>query len=207
MAKTHPIIEFTDEELALEEWRPIAGTDDLMFVSSLGRVRSHLRCPDGRILAQDISNGYYRVDVRVGQGRPNRRVHSLVAEAFLGPRPPGEEVNHKDCNGLNNRVTNLEWVTPNANREHYSAYCAANGISQGRPCRITGAKFSHGGTGLAADAHRRGRITCAKLTPASVAEIRAKRAAGAKLRELAAEHGVSITAIFFLLSGRTWSWV
>ena len=186
MAKTHPIIEFTDEELALEEWRPIAGTNDLVFVSSLGRVRSHLRYPDGRIRVATLRGKRLGVNIPVAGRLATRKVHTLVADAFLGQRPSGEEVNHKDCNRVNNRASNLEWVTPNANREHYSAYCAANGISQGR-------------TG--------GRITCAKLTPASVAEIRAKRAAGAKLRELAAEHGVSPTAISFVLSGRTWSWV
>lgn len=186
MAKTHPIIEFTDDELALEEWRPIAGTNDLMFVSSLGRVRSHLRCPGGRIRVQTIANRYYSVGVRVGRGRPTRRVHSLVAEAFLGPRPPGAEINHKDCNRLNNRVTNLEWVTRDANREHYRAYRAL------RTGKDVGAYRDSGN---------------AKLTPESVGEIRAKRSRGMGISELAREHGVSPTAISFVLSGRTWSWV
>lgn len=186
MAKTHPIIEFTDEELALEEWRPIAGTDDLVFVSSLGRVRSHLRRPGGRIRVATLRGKRLGVNIPVAGRIVTRKVHVLVANAFLGQRPDGEEVNHKDCNRVNNRASNLEWATPHANREHYEAYCAENGIIRGRA---------------------RGRVTGAKLTPASVAEIRAKRAAGAKQRDLAAEYGVSITAISFVLSGRTWSWV
>lgn len=43
---------------------------------------------------------------------------SLVAEAFIGPRPKGKEVNHKDGNTFNNCVENLEYVTHQENIQH-----------------------------------------------------------------------------------------
>lgn len=45
-------------------------------------------------------------------------VHSLVAEAFIGPRPRGHQVNHKDLNRGHNHVSNLEYVTPSRNTQH-----------------------------------------------------------------------------------------
>jgi hypothetical protein len=45
-------------------------------------------------------------------------VHRLVAETFLGVAPKGYEINHKDGDKTNNRVSNLEWVTHAENMEH-----------------------------------------------------------------------------------------
>src|SRR5258708_14980588 len=38
-------------------------------------------------------------------------VHSLVMAAFVGPRPNGAEINHKDGKRQNNILSNLEYVT------------------------------------------------------------------------------------------------
>lgn len=46
------------------------------------------------------------------------RVHSLVAQYFIGPRPKGMQVNHIDGNKTNNHYSNLEYVTPLRNVQH-----------------------------------------------------------------------------------------
>ncbi len=50
--------------------------------------------------------------------RKHLRVHLLVAEAFLGPCPPGKEVNHEDGNKRNSRPANLAYMTPLENVDH-----------------------------------------------------------------------------------------
>jgi hypothetical protein len=41
----------------------------------------------------------------------NNLVHRLVAKAFVPGYQEGLDVNHKDCNRLNNIASNLEWMT------------------------------------------------------------------------------------------------
>jgi len=46
-------------------------------------------------------------------------IHLAVARTFLGDRTPdGLQVNHIDGNPANNRLDNLEWVTPSENMRH-----------------------------------------------------------------------------------------
>jgi hypothetical protein len=46
------------------------------------------------------------------------RVHVLVAETYIGPRPPGHYCCHLDGNKYNNSVKNLVWATPKENYAH-----------------------------------------------------------------------------------------
>ena len=93
-----------------EEWRSVEGYPGYE-VSSEGRVRS-----GGRIRYLHARTGYLRL--RVPGVKPKHlSVHRLVAAAFIGPSN-GLHVNHKDCNRANNRVDNLEYVTPLGNSRH-----------------------------------------------------------------------------------------
>lgn len=82
-------------------------------VSSLGRVYSFHR--GGRYLKAGVaSNGYLSVVIRKGN---TRTVHSLAADAFLGPCPEGQIVRHLDDNRLNPRLDNLAHGTKTQNIE------------------------------------------------------------------------------------------
>ncbi len=98
-----------------EEWR--VTSDAAYEVSDWGRVRSYAtvgsrlgtRQQTPRILrVGSCSYGYPHV--RLGR-RKCFNVHVLVALAFLGPCPPGQEVRHKDDDTRNPRAENLEYGT------------------------------------------------------------------------------------------------
>lgn len=100
-----------------EIWKDIKDYEGLYQVSNLGRVKSLVRkLNDGRlwkemILKQEINQGYARVLLSNNKNKKHKRVHRLVAEAFI-PNPNNYPIiNHKDENRLNNRVDNLEWCT------------------------------------------------------------------------------------------------
>jgi len=99
-----------------EIWRPLPEFDGYE-VSSLGRVRHGARilspCLQGRDRRRP-NGGYLVVHIK-GKGR---FVHVLVASAFIGPKPPGMQVNHKDGIKLNLNYENLEYVTPSENAKH-----------------------------------------------------------------------------------------
>lgn len=100
-----------------ENWRPISDWSDYE-VSDHGRVLSH-KFGKIRILKQsDDSCGYPRVRLCANGKQKEHSVHKLVAEAFLGPRPEGHEVNHKDGVKHHNVPSNLEWTTHAENKAH-----------------------------------------------------------------------------------------
>ena len=72
----------------------------------------------GRKKALQDKDGYLQVQLYKNGIRSHKRVHRLVAEAFI-PNPNNKpEVNHKDGNKHNNSVDNLEWVDKSENMKH-----------------------------------------------------------------------------------------
>ena len=98
----------------VEEWKPVLRYEGLYEVSSLGRVKS-LRF--GRLLTSNSRNrdGYPVVSLSRAGTAKMVLVHTLVAEAFIGPRPPGQVVCHHDDVPDHNAVSNLRWGTQSEN--------------------------------------------------------------------------------------------
>jgi hypothetical protein len=117
-----------------EEWRTVIG-HPLYMVSDFGRVYSHR---SQKYLRPGIaSNGYPTVRLN---GKKTRTVHSLVIEAFIGPRPDKMEVRHKDGNRRNFVLNNLCYGTPSENQAdayRHGSRNAALDLEVGRRTRDT----------------------------------------------------------------------
>lgn len=105
-------------------------------VSTFGRVRTldrvtssekMTRFQKGRVLKQqDNGSGYLKVNIPINGKQYSRKVHRLVAQTFI-PNPDNlPQVNHKDCNRINNDVSNLEWCDGFYNQQ----YREKHGISR-----------------------------------------------------------------------------
>ena len=107
-----------------EYWRDIKGYDGLYQVSNYGRIKSFIRYNDGRIIKQCIGRRYWKVILYKDKKEKCLFVHRIVAKAFI-PNPLNkEQINHKDGNKLNNKVSNLEWCSREENMDH----ARANGL-------------------------------------------------------------------------------
>lgn len=126
------------------------------------------------------AHGYLGVILRrAGKSCP-RRVHRIVMEAFVGPRPVGMECCHGNGNRRDNRWDNLRWDTSVANH--------ADTIRHGRSTR--GA-----------------RASCVKLVESQIPEIRAMAGRGISQRRIGSMLGVSQSAISLIVSGKNWGHV
>lgn len=113
------IQEFTAEELQSEEWRDVIGFEGYYAVSNLGRVKSVGAWRQRRrVLKPSLNGGYLQVVMSRDGVDTTRKVHGLVAAAFLGACPAGKEPNHIDRCRSNNRVCNLEYLTHQENILH-----------------------------------------------------------------------------------------
>lgn len=101
-----------------EEWRDIKDYEGLYQVSNLGRVKSLNYKHTGRekILKSLVDkDGYQRVILCKNGYIKNYFVHRLEYEAFYGEIPKGMQVNHINEIKTDNRVVNLNLMTPKEN--------------------------------------------------------------------------------------------
>jgi hypothetical protein len=104
------------------EWKPVKDYEGIYEVSSEGDVRRILGGrgrPAGKLMTPNIlPNGYALFHLCHEGERKAKYAHRLVAEAFICQGEGEIQVNHKNCEKLDNRVENLEWVTPSENIRH-----------------------------------------------------------------------------------------
>lgn len=99
-----------------EIWKEVKGYEGLYEVSNLGNVKSLRK---GTIMKPSKNQMYLQTILTDKDGKHKLfLVHRLVAEAFL-PNPNNyPQVNHKDENGSNNIVFNLEWCDSKYNNNY-----------------------------------------------------------------------------------------
>jgi len=175
-----------------EIWLPVVGFEDFYEVSNLGRVRGLDRIVPrhqkqgvvmqrvrGQMIRPTISALGYKFLSLHRNGHYKATVHSLVALAFLGPRPFGQDVCHNDGNPSNCALTNLRYGTRVENCED---------------------KKKHGTQPCGEGSH------LAKLTEEDVIAIRMMKGRCPQ-RELAADFGVARQTISKIQLGIKWSHV
>lgn len=97
-------------------WKPVKGYEGRYLVSTKGQVYSIIS--EKLLKPQKTEKGYFVVELRGGNKRKVKKIHRLVAEAFLENPFSRTEINHKDGNKQNNTVENLEWSTRSENLIH-----------------------------------------------------------------------------------------
>lgn len=156
-----------------EEWRIITGCSGWYEISDLGQVRL-IRDGQNRILSPHLDGGGYpSVSLKLKKWM-RVRVHKVVLETFVGPRPMGMVCCHGDGNPSNCRLDNLRWDTQVANTQD---------------------KRMHGRSRLGEDHHKH------KLTEIQVLEIRKRPM---RERKMAKHFGVRRDTLRAILTGRTW---
>lgn len=110
-----------------EIWRDIIGYEGLYQISNFGRVRSLDRvekCRDGKlrkrkgiiiILHKNTRGGYLIVTLSKHGVHKTFQVHRLEWEMFYGPIPEDMQVNHINEIKTDNRLENLNLMTPKEN--------------------------------------------------------------------------------------------
>lgn len=145
-------------------------------VSDLGRVRNQRT---GTVLKDRINpKSQHRYHNLWLDGRvQSKYVHTIVLEAFVGQRSPGQEARHLNDRKDDNSLANLRWGTRAEN--------VADAISNRRI--------------------KRGRdVAGAKLTEREVLEIREAHGTNSAI---AATYGVTREAVSRIKQRRNWAWL
>jgi hypothetical protein len=168
-----------------DEWRPVTDCggvfQDLYEVSDLGRVWGvpRERTPGG-IMKQTLRGPYFGLNLSAGATKIYFRVHILVATAFLGECPPGQEVRHGPLGQQINWAVNLSYGTHADNMND----------------RLRDGTDSRGE-----------RCGSAILTREIVLKCRSRHNLGETQVALAQEFNVHIVTMNAAIRGISWSWL
>lgn len=113
----------------MEFWRSVKGFEGFYEVSNFGNVRTiphysnykgkSKRFIQGRIKKTSLDkDGYSVVALYKGKEKKLRKVHRLVAEAFIENKDNLPQINHKDEQKTNNAASNLEWCDAKYNNNY-----------------------------------------------------------------------------------------
>lgn len=117
---------------------PIPGYEGLYDVDTNGIIYS---VKTGRPLSTREWGGYLWVAFHVNCNKENKKIHRIVADTFI-PKPDPNcwyWINHIDGVKTNNKVDNLEWVTPKENVRH--AYATGLITAKTHICACCGKEF------------------------------------------------------------------
>lgn len=92
------------------------------YVSNYGRLCRNmwrlLALGKSKLAPGTNNTQYYQYSAFKSGARTTLKLHREIARLFIREPLPGEQVNHINGNGLDNRLENLEWVTSSQNNTH-----------------------------------------------------------------------------------------
>lgn len=174
-----------------EIWKDIPDTNGLYSASNMGRFKrtgvsiidsiGRVQCHREKILKKSYySNGYERVRICVNGCGKDLLAHRILAILFIPNPDDKSEVNHINGTKADNRLDNLEWVTPKENSKH----SLQNGLA------ISGSR-SH----------------FSKLTEVDVIEIRRLLSLNITGRKIAKMFSVSPSLISNINTNKKWQFI
>lgn len=180
------------------EWRDIPGYGGFYRVSNTGLVKSMPRVvirKNGkpltikeRIIGESVAtSGYPAATLSANDMPKSIYVHALVALAFIGKRPAGLFINHKNGVRTDNRIENLEYCTPLENVRH------SIDVLGNKPFQNFDRTLNRG------EKH-----SGAKLNNEQVREIRRLNASGMTARELSKKYQIEVSHMFRIIRRDVW---
>ncbi len=110
----------TIENLENEIWEEIPNTQGNYYISNCGRLKSYCKYNAFIMKLTVTPKNYKRVQIVINGIAKNEYVHRLVASCFLEPpKSIDYQLHHIDGNGLNNKASNLIWLSV---EEHYKIH-------------------------------------------------------------------------------------